>query len=34
VRRRGGPHQHDAYQWLITMPWWPFIGIVTVFLRC
>ncbi|MFD2721011.1 ion channel [Hymenobacter monticola] len=31
VRRRGGPHQHDPYQWLITMPWWPFIGIVVVF---
>ena len=31
VRRRGGPHRHDPYQWLITMPWWPFIGIVVVF---
>jgi inward rectifier potassium channel len=31
VRRRGGPHQHDPYQWLITMSWWPFIGIVVVF---
>ncbi|MDO7850345.1 ion channel [Hymenobacter convexus] len=31
VRRRGGPHQHDPYQWLITMPWWPFIGVVVVF---
>ena len=31
VRRRGGPHQHDPYQWLITMDWWPFIGIVVVF---
>ena len=31
VRRRGGPHQHDPYQWLITMPWWPFIGMVVVF---
>ena len=31
VRRRGGPHQHDPYQWLITMNWWPFIGLVVVF---
>ena len=31
VRRRGGPHRHDPYQWLITMPWWPFIGMVVVF---
>ena len=31
VRRLGGPHQHDSYQWLITMPWWPFIGVVVVF---
>ncbi|GAB3586369.1 ion channel [Hymenobacter daeguensis] len=31
VRRRGGPHQRDPYQWLITMGWWPFIGIVVVF---
>jgi inward rectifier potassium channel len=31
VRRRGGPHQHDPYQWLITMNWWPFISIVVVF---
>ena len=31
VRRRGGPHRHDAYQWLITMRWWPFIGVVVAF---
>jgi inward rectifier potassium channel len=31
VRRRGGPLRHDPYQWLITMPWWPFIGVVVVF---
>ena len=31
VRRRGGPHRHDPYQWLITMDWWPFIGLVVLF---
>ena len=31
VRRRGGPHRHDPYQWLITMHWAPFIGIVVGF---
>ena len=31
VRRRGGPRQHDAYQWLIQMNWWPFIGVVVAF---
>ena len=31
VRRRGGPHRHDPYQWLIQMNWWPFIGLVVVF---
>ena len=31
VRRRGGPHRHDPYQWLITMNWWPFIGVVVAF---
>ena len=31
VRRRGGPHRHDPYQWLITMGWWPFIGVVIGF---
>ena len=31
VRRRGGPHRHDPYQWLITMDWWPFIGVVVGF---
>lgn len=31
VRRRGGPHRHDPYQWLIQMDWWPFIGLVVVF---
>ena len=31
VRRRGGPHRHDPYQWLIQMHWWPFIGSVVVF---
>ena len=31
VRRRGGPHRHDPYQWLITMDWWPFIGLVVGF---
>ena len=31
VRRRGGPHRHDPYQWLITMEWWPFIGVVVAF---
>ncbi|MBC8083584.1 MAG: hypothetical protein H7Z21_10265 [Hymenobacter sp.] len=31
VRRRGGPHRHDPFQWLITMAWWPFIGVVVAF---
>ena len=31
VRRRGGPHQNDPYQWLLTMNWVPFIGVVVVF---
>ena len=31
VRRRGGPHRHDPYQWLIQMDWWPFIGLVVLF---
>jgi len=31
VQRRGGPHQHDPYQWLIQMNWWPFIGLVVAF---
>jgi inward rectifier potassium channel len=31
VRRRGGPHRQDYYQWLIQMDWWPFIGMVVVF---
>ncbi|WP_310394497.1 ion channel [Hymenobacter sp.] len=31
VRRRGGPHRHDPFQWLITMAWGPFIGVVVVF---
>ncbi|WP_460609496.1 ion channel [Hymenobacter terrigena] len=31
VRRRGGPHRHDPYQWLIQMDWYPFIGLVVVF---
>ena len=31
VRRRGGPHRHDPYQWLIRMDWWPFIGLVVGF---
>jgi inward rectifier potassium channel len=31
VRRRGGPHRHDPYQWLIQMDWCPFIGLVVVF---
>jgi len=31
VRRRGGPHRHDPYQWLIQMSWWPFIGVVVAF---
>ena len=31
VRRRGGPHRHDPYQWLIQMEWWPFIGVVVAF---
>ena len=31
VRRRGGPHRFDAYQYLIMMHWWPFIGWVVLF---
>lgn len=31
VRRRGGPQRHDAYQWLIQMDWWPFMGLVVAF---
>ena len=31
VRRRGGPHQHDPYQWLVQMNWWPFMGAVVAF---
>ena len=31
VRRRGGPHRRDPYQWLIQMDWWPFIGVVVAF---
>ena len=31
VRRRGGPHRHDPFQWLITMDWGPFIGVVVGF---
>ena len=31
VRRRGGPHRQDPYQWLIQMEWWSFIGVVVVF---
>ena len=31
VRRRGGPHRRDPYKWLITMEWWPFIGVVVAF---
>ena len=31
VRRRGGPHRHDPYQWLIQMDWRPFSGLVVVF---
>ena len=31
VRRRGGPHRRDPYQWLILMRWWPFIGVVVAF---
>ena len=31
VRRRGGPHRQDPYQWLITMEWWSFIGVVVAF---
>ncbi|MCC3153755.1 ion channel [Hymenobacter sp. BT770] len=31
VRRRGGPHRFDAYQWLVQMDWWPFIGVVVAF---
>ena len=31
VRRRGGPHRRDPYQWLIQMGWGPFIGVVVVF---
>ncbi|MBD2723162.1 ion channel [Hymenobacter armeniacus] len=31
VRRRGGPHRHDPYQWLTRMDWWPFIGLLVLF---
>ena len=31
VRRRGGPHRRDPYQWLVQMEWWSFIGVVVVF---
>ncbi|ALW84911.1 hypothetical protein AUC43_07290 [Hymenobacter sedentarius] len=31
VRRRGGPHRFDAYQWLVQMDWGPFIGVVVLF---
>ena len=31
VRRRGGPHRHDPYQWLIAMSWGRFIGVVVAF---
>ena len=31
VRRRGGPHRRDPYQWLIRMDWWPFIAVVVLF---
>jgi inward rectifier potassium channel len=31
VRRRGGPHRRDPYQWLIRMDWWPFFGVVIAF---
>ena len=31
VRRRGGPHRQDPYQWLVQMEWWSFIGVVVVF---
>ena len=31
VRRRGGPHRQDPYQWLVQMEWWPFIGVVVMF---
>lgn len=31
VRRRGGPHRRDPYQWLIQMDWGPFFGVVVVF---
>ena len=31
VRRRGGPHRHDPYQYQIQMNWWPFIGGVVGF---
>ena len=31
VRRRGGPHRHDPYQWLIQMHWGPFMGLVVGF---
>ena len=31
VRRRGGPHRHDPYQWLIKMGWGTFIGVVVAF---
>ena len=31
VRRRGGPHRNDPYQWLIQMEWWSFIAVVVGF---
>ena len=31
VRRRGGPHRFDAYQWLVQMEWGPFFGVVVAF---
>lgn len=31
VRRRGGAYRHDLYQWLITMPWGWFIGLLLLF---
>jgi inward rectifier potassium channel len=31
VRRQGGPHRHDPYQWLIQMGWGEFIGVVVGF---
>ena len=31
VRRLGGPHRYDLYQWLIQMNWWLFISVVVMF---